>query len=285
MSSAAARTGNMRSFSDTCYYEGASFGSVLLNGTGWLNGDGVTVYSNGSTCTVTGTYYHLPGTGVETGMEWQCVELVNRLYLTRGWIGSTWSGNGNQMYYTAPANLSKQPQGSISHLSPGDVVSYAGGTAGHVAIVNTVTPNGSGGYTIGLVNQNIAGGPYTTTTLSGGYLTAPWNGYAVIGVIHAPVAAQMARVVPATLYNPATGLEETYYRGGNGNLWETYFSSTGQHNQDLKVAMTGDPATLYNPATGLEETYYRGGNGNLWETYFSSTGQHNQDLTAAMSAS
>ena len=77
--------------------------------------------------------------GVVSGEEWQCVELVDRLYLTRGWIRSTWFGNGADMYRLAPRNLAKQPQGSISFLSPGDVISYespGGVEPGHAGIVN-----------------------------------------------------------------------------------------------------------------------------------------------------
>ena len=63
---------------------------------------------------------------------------------TRGWIGATWNGNGADMYATAPGGLAKQPQGSISFLSPGDVVSYlspGGVEPGHAGIVNAADPD------------------------------------------------------------------------------------------------------------------------------------------------
>jgi hypothetical protein len=84
----------LRQSSETCYAEQQPFGSVELQGSQWLGGSGVPVYSNGNTCTVTNVYDKLPN-GLKSGMKWQCVELVNRLYLTKGWISRTWSGNGN----------------------------------------------------------------------------------------------------------------------------------------------------------------------------------------------
>ena len=64
------------------------------------------------------------GKAVETGVEWQCVELVNRLYVTKGWITMTWHGDGDTMWKKAPPGpggvpLKSEPQGSISHLAPG----------------------------------------------------------------------------------------------------------------------------------------------------------------------
>ena len=181
-----------------------SCGSVLLAGSSWLGGQGVDVKSNGQ--------YQGKGTpcggtnyvnGVESGLEWQCAELVNRLYLTRGWISTDWPGNGGRsspaardsMYDEAPGSLSKQPNGSISYLAPGDAVSinvYDGGVFqpdGHVLIANdSVT---SGGVTLVSQNGGDPGNAIVTTsaTLSGGTLTIPASGswsYQVIGVVHAP---------------------------------------------------------------------------------------------------
>jgi hypothetical protein len=175
-------------------------GSVLLAGTSWLGGGGVDVLSNGVD----------QGTGkecskalsrvgsVNAGEQWQCVELVNRLYLTRGWIASAWTGDGGQLFATAPANLSKQANGSITSVSPGDVVSlrvrHNGkvGPHGHVAVVNTSGTVTSG--TIPLVNQN--GGSKgnavvaSYATLAGGKLSiaggSGWS-YVIVGVVHAPL--------------------------------------------------------------------------------------------------
>jgi hypothetical protein len=183
-------------------------GSVLAAGSSWLNGLGVNVISNGpdqgtgTSCggTTQNTVY-----GIPSGYEWQCTELVNRLYLTWGWITSTWSGNGgdssptasDSMYDLAPSSLTKQANGSISSVGPGDVVSvneYHNGVFvpdGHVFIVNSSGTVTSG--TVNLVSQNYGGSSNaivrSTATLSGGTLTVASSGgwsYSIIGVVHAP---------------------------------------------------------------------------------------------------
>jgi hypothetical protein len=154
-------------------------GTVELAGSGWLDGSGVDVYSNGSSSTnAAGPHYT---NGIYDGEMWQCVELINRLYLTRGWISTTWYGNGDQLYAKAPGYLNKQAQGSITYLRPGDVVSLAYGSFGHADVVNDVA-----GSSVQLVNQN-ATAVYSSADLSGGTLTLNgWAGYSVIGVIHRP---------------------------------------------------------------------------------------------------
>jgi len=64
--------------------------------------------------------------GVTAGGKWQCVEFINRLYLTEGWItgrqrGSTpaWPGNAGPAFYNkAPSNLTEQRDGSVPYLAP-----------------------------------------------------------------------------------------------------------------------------------------------------------------------
>ena len=173
-------------------------GEVVLPGDDWLDGYGVDVFSNGDDAgsgTSCGgiSYVH----GVVSGEEWQCVELVDRLYLTEGWITKTWFGNGADMYNLAPGNLARQPQGSIPFLSPGDVISYqspGGVEPGHAGIVNTVTPIGLGRFEVQLVQQN--GNLFTSGILSNGVLTmtTAWvRNYPVIGVIHHPGARRRQR--------------------------------------------------------------------------------------------
>ena len=148
------------------------FGAQYLSSS-WPGGfTGVPVYSDGGGA-VTNCYNYVTspvtGTSVQSGMEWQCVELVNRLYLAKGWITSTWHGNGNQMYANAPASLAKQPQGSITYLAPGDVISFNSTSIaeGHVAVVAQVS-----GSSITLVNQNTASSSTLSyATISGGTLT------------------------------------------------------------------------------------------------------------------
>jgi hypothetical protein len=178
-------------------------GNVLLAGTDWLGGQGVDVKSNGadeglgSDCSSALSYVN----GHLAGEEWQCVEMINRLYLTRGWITSTWPGNAGPAFYdNAPGDLSRQPNGSVSDLGPGDVVIinvFDNGTAegGHALVVNDSSGVTSG--TVDLVSQNSgapgAAEPQVSGTISGGSVSVGGGGdgwtYQTIGVVHAPASA------------------------------------------------------------------------------------------------
>jgi hypothetical protein len=166
--------------------------TVLIAGSSWLGGQGVDVRSNGQ---YTGSakscrpYTHdLAASTPQWGNGWQCVELVNRLYRSRGWISQTWSGNGADLYDSAPTNLSKQPQGSISYLAPGDVVVFGTnffGGFGHAGVVAWVD-----GGSATLYSQN-TGNPVWAMSLGGGTVTVPGKASAdqIIGVVHAPPVA------------------------------------------------------------------------------------------------
>lgn len=155
-------------------------GTLELAGSGWLGGQGVDVFGNGADPANTAGYNYV--NGVLSGFKWQCVELVNRLYLTRGWISGPWSGHGNQKYATAPVTLTKQPQGAITYLNPGDVISLnGGGPEGHASVVASVS-----GSSVQIVNQNTAA-VYSSAMYANGSITlAGWAGYSVIGVVHRP---------------------------------------------------------------------------------------------------
>jgi CHAP domain/WD40-like Beta Propeller Repeat len=165
------------------------FGAQYLSAA-WPGGfAGVPVYSNGSAGYGSNCYNSVTtpsGTSVQSGMEWQCVELVNRLYLAKGWISSTWHGDGDQLYATAPSVglTNEQPQGSITYLAPGDVISFNGPIdGGHAAVVSAVS-----GSAITLVNQNTSSSDTISTgsLVNGSFTLNGWSGYSAIGVIHAP---------------------------------------------------------------------------------------------------
>jgi hypothetical protein len=185
-------------------------GSVLVAAGTWLNGAGVDVLSNGAD---EGT-----GSSCAGGIDYQCIELVNRLYSSKGWISSYWYGNGGRsspgaadsLWDEAPSNLTKEANGAISYLAPGDVISiniYQGSSFvpdGHVLIVNTSGVVTSGA--IPLVSEN-SGDPSNATaqitaTLSNGTLTIPnsaaWS-YPVIGVVHAPGGGSGGQSPPVTI--------------------------------------------------------------------------------------
>jgi CHAP domain len=199
VTAALAVAGLSRAADSTTRISAGACGSVLLPGTNWLGGGGVDVRSNGidqGTPRECSRTLSIVG-GVAAGERWQCVELVNRLYLTRGWISSPWNGDGDQMFANAPRKLAKQANGSIASVSPGDVVSiretHNGDHRphGHTAIVDTDGLVTSG--TVRLVNQNGGSRAYPLVIsyayLSNGKLTMPggsgWK-YTVVGVVDAP---------------------------------------------------------------------------------------------------
>jgi hypothetical protein len=232
-----------------------SCGNILLAGSSWLGGQGVDVKSNGI---YQGSGTSCGGTskvdGITAGSEWQCAELVNRLYIDRGWIKAIWQGNGGRssasardsMYDEAPGSLSKQANGSISYVAPGDVVSindYDNGAFvrdGHVLVVNTAGKVTSG--SVPLVSQN--GGSAsdatvtTSATLSGGTLTIPSSGswsYKVIGVVHAPSGSGSQGASPL-LGVLTTGGQALVKDGSLSAPWVTETSGVAQ------VAVANDAA-------------------------------------------
>ena len=81
-----------------------AFGTVQVPGGHWLDGRGVDVVSNG------GSTYDCPGGRCQYhsyGIKWQCVELVNRFLMTKGWSGRIW-GNAKDMYANSPGRELRQ---------------------------------------------------------------------------------------------------------------------------------------------------------------------------------
>ena len=256
----------------------------------WAFSGGVDVFSNGPSdeggyndcSTATSTVG-----GVTAGEEWQCPEFVNRLYLTEGWItgpqgGSTpaWPGSaGPEFYNEAPSNLTKELNGSVTYLGPGDVVdinvfNYGSPDGGHVLVVNDDSDVTNG--TVNLVSQNSGSGtnsePVVQATISGGNLTnvtggdAEWT-YAVYGVIHAPVAPTVIGsgsqdgTDMVSLEDPGTG-RNIFYVGTDGAVNQF----TVQNGVWTNVVLGGDVETntgltsIYDPGTG-RNVFYVGTNG------------------------
>lgn len=205
----------------------ADFGSTYLTAA-WPGGfRGVPVYSNGVSGSFTDCLHSTRtprGRVVVDGYEWQCVELVDRLYLSKGWIDSAWLGNGDQMYANAPSSLSKQPQGSITHVAAGDVISFDGpgaNTAGHAAVISEV----QGDY-VTIVNQDVdKANVLSHAYLKGGRIEmVGWAGWTPLGVVDAPGSnAPKLKTRHTTLAK--TIVEDGYERslsatGGSGhNRW------------------------------------------------------------------
>jgi len=214
-------------------------GTVELSGSSWLNGEGVNVYSNGNNVENDAGNEYV--NGVLSGEEWQCVELVNRLYLTRGWISSNWYGNGDGLYANAPSNLTKQPEGSITGMAPGDVISLGDQTTGtgdddggHAAVVGSVS-----GDTINIINQNTPD-VYSTATFNpaaGTLAMNGWAGYYPIGVIDAPTSSGSDGLDNLSFINT------DYYDGGAQEV--TYTEASG-YQSILSNVVTGYPSTTAN---------------------------------------
>lgn len=135
---------------------------------------------------------------VWSGTEWQCVEMVNRLYLTKGWTTTTWRGNGggtDGLIYHLPSNLTnlEEDNGHISSLNSGDVITLNNDNDanGHAGIINTITyPNNV--TTANIINQNAqlnSSAKIVSGTLAGGNATMSmnaWAGYHVQAIVHHP---------------------------------------------------------------------------------------------------
>jgi hypothetical protein len=198
------------------------------------------------------------------------------------------------MYGEAPSSLTKQPNGSISSVGPGDVVSinlYDAGSFvadGHVLIVNTTGTVTSG--TVPLVSQN--GGDssnaivQSSATLSNGTLTIPNSGawsYSVIGVVHAPNGGAapppptlLPDSSPGMVVDQHTGLTNLVVDGPNNTL-DSYFVTPGQPwNGPTLVGGTDStysaPAAVQDQSTGLITVVVEGPNNTL-DSYFVTPGQ------------
>jgi hypothetical protein len=243
----------------------------------WAFAGGVDVFSNGPSyeggtgdCSSATSKVN----GVVAGQEWQCPEFVNRLYLSEGWItGSTtssspaWPGNaGPEFYDEAPSNLTKQLNGSVSYLGPGDVVvinvyNYGAPDGGHVLVVNDSSDVSSG--TVNLVSQNSGSEtnsePVVQATISGGSVTnvtggnAEWT-YTVYGVVHAPTKP------------PATAFETAFDASGGAGLWSagTGPGAPGPIDWKLGIAPGTSPSITALSAGGFEMAFNASGGGGLW---------------------
>jgi hypothetical protein len=182
-----------------------AFGTLELSGSGWLGGQGVDVYSNGAYSNVSNTYDYISvnGQSVNVGMEWQCVELAQRLYTVKGWHSGLFPGVNAAADIWASAltmGMSRYSNGSITTIVPGDMIIHGTNDSfspgyGHVAIADHFSGN-----TLYAVQQNA---PATTTyTLTGGTLSGG-SGNDIVGVVHAPAnlnASGSPRVITLDAY-------------------------------------------------------------------------------------
>jgi len=137
-------------------------GNMWLDGPGdlFLDGQGVDVISNDFSTTVSRgeSYVTVDNVPIYVGEKWQCVELAQRLYTTRGWHkGSFPVKSAKEIFAAAPAlNFEAHPNNGDYAPVPGDLVVHDGGTGdpdGHVAVVDHVFPSNGGDFRV--AEQNI----------------------------------------------------------------------------------------------------------------------------------
>lgn len=243
--------------------------SVVQYGSAWLSGGGVDIMTGGD-----GSNKYVNNTGgvsTLTGTKWQCVEMVNRLYLTKGWATTTWSGNGNTIVNDVPNHpgLTAQWDYAISYVNPGDTVTETHSTDGHAAIIDTVDANG----TIHIKSQNAtldSSAIITSGSLAAGnahYALVGWTGFAVQSIIHHPTGTSSHWVplagdwdgngtVTIGLYDPNTAT--FYLRNSNTSGVSDYavVYGSGGNWRPIVGDWDGNGTTtigIYNPATA---TFY-----------------------------
>lgn len=207
-------------------------GAVTLAGSSWMGGNGVDVRSNGvdtSTGVDCGSVVHnLNATPPQYGDGWQCVELAQRLYNTRGWYSGTFAGVGvaADIYSQAANNklvgLTAQGNNAITSVVPGDLLVFSNGTgnAGHVGVVDTIgAPDSNGNVTLGIVNQNTPQVTYTVTWNKGtkaisvySFMDSSWS---IAGVVHA-TANSGSTAPPTTLNGSVTPMAGHWWSGDSG---------------------------------------------------------------------
>ena len=113
--------------------------------------NGVAAYSNGRD-SVSNVYN--TATGINTGMEWQCVEYVNRYYYVVDGLNIRVEGqNANQYFNNASAHgLVGYASGGLTSPQVGDILCFSGGSdnSGHIAIVRAVTSD-----SVTVIQQNV----------------------------------------------------------------------------------------------------------------------------------
>ncbi len=173
------------------------FGTLLVPGSQWFGGQGVDIISNGPG-------WDCPGACQRHayGIKWQCVELVNRFIMTRGWSGRI-PGNARDIYANAPSSaFDKHPAGDGYIPVPGDIMVWRGGY-GHVAIVD-----GVGGGSVGFVEQNASASGRNSRGLGANGVPARYGAkYTFVGYLHAKAnrpATVPPSVPPAPPVTPPT---------------------------------------------------------------------------------
>jgi hypothetical protein len=251
---------------------------VLLSGSSWFSGNGVSVCDSSTDTTCDGESH----VGGISSNWWQCVELAQRFYKSQGWYSGIFSGVMVATdIWTNAANLgmSTQANGSITSIVPGDMIVFDADAsnyyAGHVAIVDSIS-----GSTVNIVEQNTTNdAPRGTLTLSSGSLTRG-SGAAVLGVVHDPdntstsSSSTIDGAVP--VYQLSNGGYVAFARGSDNQLYNTWQSGAGTswNAMTLVTAGTGmaSSPTMYLGSNGAFTAFATNTGGQIVTTWQSSAG-------------
>ena len=189
--------------------------------------NGVNVYSNGSTTNVSNSYNTNNG-AYNSGMIWQCVELVNRYYYQIFGKQIRIAGEHANLYYqnASARGLDRYPNGGsvppkigdivVSEGNGIDLVSEANGTdnnVGHVAIVRDVSAT-----EIQLIEQNWHEGPmdlHKILKIKPGNLVDPFNSsYPVKGWLRLPTPTTLPLLI-----------QDDFNDGVINPIWQTHGTS------------------------------------------------------------
>ena len=289
---------------------------VALSGASWLTslGGAVNVCNHpGDGSNVCVPVTGAPASGyctagnVWSGTAWQCVELVNRLYLTRGWTTATWHGDGggsNSISNTGnlPAGITAEGQGAISYINPGDVVSldYTQDPAGHAGIFDhTSVSNGTTEFNI--INQNaqlnssmyMDSGSFSSKNAH--FIMNAWLGYTIRAIVHHPqtdlrqfyvsngswTAFDISNATRVTIAgNPAVSSSAELARDSAGHLRQFYVSNGTWTAFDITsatgVSIAGDP--IVDSSGGI---WARDTNNHLRQFYVSNGSWTSFDVSSA----
>jgi hypothetical protein len=258
----------MVAFSGTAHADtDCSPNGVAKSGSSWsLSGGGVNICNHPGD----GSSVHVNnrnGQSTLTGTKWECVEMVNRLYLTKGWTTANWYGNGggspDGLIYHVPSGsgLTAQFNGSISYIDPGDVITLNYGTFGHAGIIDSIS-----GGTFNILNQNadLTSSAYVSAgSLSGGNATLhmnAWAGYTVQGVIHAPITNPSSSPSTPTAVSRGSNDMDVFYNDGNNNIANYKWNSTtgwSTHSiADTTNNVSGQPAVVSRTNDSTDTFYY-----------------------------
>gem|GEM_PF-658645 len=233
-------------------------------GTLILDYNGVKVFSNANTGKPSPQPYHFeprPATGVnvKTGLEWECVEFVNRYYLLKFDLDLLSKASRNASGYfpdAATFGLQAFGNGGSEAPKPGDILCFGGGPVvglddnlGHVAIVREVGLN-----MVTVVQQNVKQDA-RDTNFTFGYSSA--GGKNVVDVQAAPGSrlgddhfcqgwlrnSQPAPTVPLAPGNVAAtrgdGQVTVSWDTVSGMTYNVYFSTTSGVTKANGTPLTG----------------------------------------------